>query len=113
MAETALQALFDVDAAAAADIAERRLAESLANDCVSGALVKFLFARGRDPFPPLVRRLEALSCDRRRLRPSRPLLEGEKDVADLRRRAADEAQAAGDACGKALQELFGSEEPPE
>jgi len=107
MAATALEALYDLDASAAGDIAERRLVESLSHDCVPGPLVKLLFERGRDPFPPLSERLEALSCDRHRLRPESALFSGDKDAAELLRRAAEEAQASGPACRKALEDLFG------
>ena len=108
MAATALEALADVDAAAAADLAEKRFAESLGNDCAPAALVKLLFAQGRDPVPPLRARLEALSCDRKRLRPDHGLLSGEKDVDELRRRGRAAAEGAAGACGKALEELLGS-----
>ena len=111
MAETAIEVLFDLDASAAAELAEKRLLESLAHDCVPSPLVKLLFEKGRDPFRPLVERLEALSCARRRLRPESALFTSEKDVEALKERAKVVAADVSSSCGKALEELFGIGEP--
>ena len=52
-------------------------------------------------------RLEAVSCERRRLRPEEPLFAGAEGVHDLKGRARELADGTSRDCGKALRELFG------
>jgi hypothetical protein len=107
MAAAALEALFQLDPSAAASIAEARLAESLAKDCVPGAIVKLLHQRKLDPFPPLLERLRALSCERKSLRPDGPILGTDDKEPELRARAAELAGQASGPCREALELLFG------
>lgn len=112
MASTALEALFDLDPSAAAEIAEKRLDESLSHDCVPAALVKLLVAHRQDPFRALAARLEALGCDRKRLRPERALLSGEESTGELRSAVRAAADGMNGACRKAIEDLFGESKAP-
>lgn len=112
MAATGLDALFESDPAAAAQIAEERLAASLAARCVPGQLVALLARRGHDPFREVEKALSAEDCDRSRLRPDAELRWGftTGPAAEKARAAAE--RLSGD-CRKALEALFALDRPPE
>ncbi len=108
VASTALDALFDADPSSAAEIAEKRLVESLSHDCVPAAVVKLLHGRRLDPFAPIARRLDALGCERRRLRPEPALFDRhEAEEAGVREAAKTAAERISGRCREAFLELFG------
>ena len=71
-----------------------------------GELVKLLHGKNQDPFPALLERLDAVGCDRKRLRPESPLLGREGDAA-LKARVTELAGQSSGRCKEALEDLFG------
>ena len=109
-AASALEALYEMDPASAAEIAEKRLVESLANDCAPPSLVKLLHEKGQAPFRLLADRLAALGCERRKMRPERALFpKGDEAGEPLRSEARTYAERIGGTCQKAFVSLMGLE----
>ena len=115
VASTALEALFDIEPAVAAEIAEKRLMESLSHDCVPVSLVKLLFEKRLDPFRLVVDRLDALGCDRKRLRPGNPLFPSDASTGTGIKEIRDQARALSErmsgSCQGGWKELIGIDKP--
>jgi hypothetical protein len=112
MAATGLEALFDFNPGAAGVIAEERLARSLEARCVPGKVVELLARQGRDPFRAVVERLDALSCERRALRPDDPIRLGEKPEDPAIAAARVAATRISGPCRKSFESLFGLDVMP-
>jgi hypothetical protein len=108
---TALEALFDIEPAVAAEIAEKRLVESLSHDCVPVSLVKLLFEKRLDPFRLVVDRLDALGCDRKRLRPGNPLFPSGAGTKEIRDQARALSERMSGSCQGGWRELIGIDKP--
>jgi hypothetical protein len=107
-----LEALFELDAARAEELARSRFAASLAGGCAPEPLLPTLLAHGIDPFPDLLQALEERGCDRARLRPGEPVAAGiaraaATETGRAARRALESAASA--SCRAALASLLGIE----
>lgn len=115
MAATALDALFDVNPSVATELAEERLGQSLAINCVPADLVTLLARKRLDPYRTVERRLGELDCDRRKLLPAHALFETrssggrQADDPSLEARANAERMSPGK-CRAAFESLFGLDE---
>ena len=111
-----LEALFELDAPRAEELATARLAAALAAGCVPEPLLPTLLAHGVDPFPDVLSALEARGCDRARFRPGEPVAAGiaraaSTETGQAARRAL--ASATSGTCRTALASLLGIEEGDE
>jgi hypothetical protein len=105
-----LEALFELDARRAEELALDRFAAALERGCVPESLLQTLLGHGIDPFPALLAALEERGCDRARLRPGEPVA-----VGSARPSATESGQAARRAldstpsplCRRALASLLG------
>lgn len=89
--------------------------ESLARDCAPPSLVKLLHEKRQAPFRLLSERLGALGCDRKKLRPERPLFPPSDDIAgkELRSEARAFSERISGACQRAFVELIGLDQAEE